>query len=144
MLRSQYAAPETATFVELVFEHGGENYTIRRNPTYLRPARRGGGLTTESAAAQLTRPDGSILTKPREVDAAIRDLLGVDRQQFSQIAMIAQGDFQKLLLSDTRQRQKIFRDIFKTEPFERLHKRFKQDADDQRKTFDAQIGRAHV
>ncbi len=137
MLRSQYAAPETPTFVELTFQHGGETYTIRRNPTYQRPARRGSGMTSESASAQLTRPDGSILTKPKEVDAAIRGLMGVDRQQFSQIAMIAQGDFQKLLLSDTRQRQKIFRDIFKTEPFERLQKRFKQDADDQHKTFEA-------
>ena len=137
MLRSQYAAPETPTFVELTFLHNGARCTIRRNPAYQRPAKRGGGLTAESASAQLTMPDGSLVTKPREVDAAIRALIGVDRQQFSRIAMIAQGDFQKLLLADTKERQKIFRDIFKTEPFERLQKRFKQDADAQRRNFDA-------
>ncbi len=136
MLRSQYAEPETATFVELTFRHNGETYTIRRNPTYERPKKRGEGMATESASAQLERPDGSLITKPKEVDTAIHALLGVDRQQFSQIAMIAQGDFQKLLLADTRARQKIFRDIFKTEPYERLQKRFKQDADAQRRTFE--------
>lgn len=136
MLRSQYASAETATFVELIFRHNGETYTIRRNPTYERPKKRGEGMATESASAQLERPDGSLITKPKEVDTAIRELLGVDRTQFSQIAMIAQGDFQKLLLADTKQRQKIFRDIFKTEPYERLQKRFKQDADAQRRTFE--------
>ncbi len=136
MLRSQYADPETATFVELSFRHNGETYTIRRNPAYERPKKRGEGMATEPASAQLERPDGGLITKPKEVDAAIRELLGVDRQQFSQIAMIAQGDFQKLLLADTKQRQKIFRDIFKTEPYERLQKRFKQDADAQRRVFE--------
>ena len=136
MLRSQYALPETATFVELTFEHNGEQYTIRRNPAYDRPKKRGEGMALESASAQLVRPDGSLLTKPKEVDAAIRELLGVDRQQFSQIAMLAQGEFQKLLLTNTADRQKIFRRIFKTEPFERLQKRFKQDADAQRRIFD--------
>ena len=60
MLRSQYAAPETPTEVELVFEYGGERYTVRRNPEYRRPARRGGGVTTQKADATLTLPDGAV------------------------------------------------------------------------------------
>ena len=97
MLRSQYAAPDTPTEVELVFSHMGEVYRIRRNPEYERPRLKGSGTTKQKAEAELTLPDRTV-NKPREVDAAIRELIGLDRDQFMQISMIAQGDFQKLLL----------------------------------------------
>ena len=93
MLRSKYADPETPTRVELIFSCGGKQYTVRRNPDYERPARRGGGTTRQAADAELVYPDGRSVTKVREVTAAVRDVLGIDRNQFSQIAMIAQGDF---------------------------------------------------
>ena len=108
MLRSKYAAPETATEVELTFSYSGKIYTVKRNPEYERPARRGDGMTVQKADAQLTMPDGSIITKMKDVNQAVRDILGVDRKQFSQIAMISQGDFLKLLLADTKERQAIF------------------------------------
>ena len=99
MLRSKYAAPEQKTVVELTFSYGDQIYTVSRSPAYLRPAKRGGGMTEERAHASLTYPDGRILDKSRtEVNAAVIDIMGIDCQQFLQIAMIAQGDFLKLLL----------------------------------------------
>ena len=120
MLRSKYAAPETPTEVELVFDYAGRRYTVRRSPEYERESKRGGGMTTKRAEAELIRPDGSVVTKTREVDAAIREILGIDRGQFSQIAMIAQGDFLSLLLAPTDERIKIFRKIFNTTPYQTL------------------------
>ena len=128
MLRSKYAAPETPTEVVLTFEYAGKKYTIRRSPEYDRPAKRGGGTTLQKAAAELTYPDGRVLSKPKEVTEAVEELLGLKRSQFSQIAMIAQGDFLKLLLAPTDERRKIFRRIFKTEPFDRLQERLRDEA----------------
>lgn len=106
MLRSKYAEAEVPTEVVLSFECSGKKYTIKRNPEYERPARRGDGLTKERANVELTYPDGRVLTKQREVDNAVRDIMGIDRNQFSQIAMISQGDFLKLLLAPTEERKK--------------------------------------
>lgn len=129
MLRSKYAAPEQKTVVELTFSYGDQIYTVSRSPAYLRPAKRGGGMTEERAHASLTYPDGRILDKSRtEVNAAIIDIMGIDCQQFLQIAMIAQGDFLKLLRADTDTRKKILRHIFKTQKFELLQARLREDA----------------
>lgn len=130
MLRSKYADENTPTEVELVFTNGGERYTIRRNPEYLRPNKRGDGYTTQSAGATLIKPDGSIIDRPKEVTAAIRSIIGVDKEQFAQISMIAQGDFLKLLLADTKTRQDIFREIFKTACYRTLQERLKDEAGD--------------
>lgn len=127
MLRSKFAAPETPTEVELTFSNAGKTYTIRRNPEYERPKSRGSGTTKETARAELTMPDGRVITRRADVDAAIRDILGVDRSQFCQIAMIAQGEFRKLLLADTKDRREIFRDIFKTNLYTRFQERVKSD-----------------
>lgn len=144
MLRSQYAAPDTPTMVELLFEYAGKNYTIRRNPEYQRPAKRGGGTTTEKADVTLWYPDGRVLTKQREVDEAVRDIIGIDRNQFTQIAMIAQGDFLKLLLATTEERKKIFRRIFRTEPFWELQERLKKESGRlKRQLDDARLGMEH-
>ena len=99
MFRSKYAQPETPTQVELVFSYGGRTYTVRRNPEYERPARRGGGTALQRAEAELRLPDGRLVTRAREVTAEITRIIGLDRSQFSQIAMIAQGDFLRLLLA---------------------------------------------
>lgn len=119
-LRSKYASEDTPTDVELTFSNGGKVYKIRRNPAYMRPSKRGGGLTERKAEAVLTLPDGSVIARRSEVDSKICEILGVNRGQFMQIAMIAQGDFLRLLNADTEERQKIFRDIFKTSPFRAL------------------------
>lgn len=128
MFRSKYAEAETPTFVELEFQCRGEHYIIRRNPEYERPAKRGGGFTTQKADAELHCPDGRIITKVREVNQTVEDILGIGRDQFTQVAMIAQGDFLKLLLASTDQRIDIFRKIFNTSRYQRLQYRLRDDA----------------
>lgn len=128
MLRSKYAEPETPTFVELIFANGGKRYTVRRNPEYTRPKTRGTGTTVQKADAELTMPDGRVITKTREVTAAVTEVIGVDRAQFSRIAMIAQGEFRRLLLAQTDERKAIFRQIFRTGKYLALQNRLKDDA----------------
>jgi len=125
MLRSKYAGPECPTFVELTFSYNGKMYTVRRNPEYERAKARSAGTTRQMADAQLTYPDGRIVSKLREVDKAISGVIGLNREQFAQVAMISQGDFRRLLQADTRERQKIFRDIFGTGLFVMLQEQLK-------------------
>ena len=121
MLRSKYADPETPTEVELTFLHGGKEYCVKRNPLYMRPRRgKGEGLTKQLAYAELRTPDGRVYTKVSEVTDAIVKLLGIDMDQFSQIAMLAQGDFLKLLIAKTEERQDIFRKLFQTKMYQDL------------------------
>ena len=128
MFRSKYAAPETPTYVEMTFSCGGKVYTVKRNPEYERPAKRGSKMTKQKAEAELHLPDGRVLDKPKEVNAELTQIIGLDRNQFSQIAMIAQGEFLKLLTADTKDRQEIFRKIFKTGYYEVLQNRLKDSA----------------
>ena len=128
MLRSKYARPEDPTLVELTFSYGGKDYTVRRSPAYDRPALRGSGTVKQNPTAELCLPDGRVLTKQGEVDRAIYEILGLTRGQFAQVAMIAQGEFRKLLRAGTAERQAIFRDIFKTGQYVYLQRKLKEDA----------------
>ena len=127
MLRSKYADPERPTFVTLTFSYAGKQYTVTRKPEYERPKKSGAGTTKQVAEAELIFPDGRRVTKQREVTAAIQNILGIDRNQFSQIAMIAQGDFLRLLLAETKDRQAIFREIFHTGYYQVFQDRLKED-----------------
>ena len=126
MLRSKYAPEDTPTLVELTFLHRGLEYTVRRSPEYMRKKARGTGTTKQSAQAELYLPDGKVETQPVRVTERIEEILGVNREQFSQIAMIAQGDFLRLLLAQTGERQKIFRDIFSTGLYQRLQDKLRE------------------
>ena len=128
MLRSKYADPSTPTEVDMEFTHNGETYKIRRNPDYVRPAKRGTGMVKQNADAELICPDGKTYSKVREVDKKILEILGIDRKQFSQIVMLAQGDFMQLLLADTKQRQEIFRELFQTKFYQLVQNRLKSDS----------------
>ena len=132
MLRSKYAKAEAPTFVELTFAYNGKKYTVRRNPEYERAKTKGVGNTKEHANATLWLPDGTPVTKPREVDRAIRDIIGLTREQFAQVTMISQGDFRKLLQAETKERQKIFRDIFGTGLYVTLQEQLKTKASEVR------------
>lgn len=131
MLRSKYANADTATFVELTFVFKDKTYIVRRNPEYLRPSKRGEGrFTKESAKAQLTMPDKEVITGLVSVNNKIVEIIGLNKNQFSQIAMLPQGEFMRLLLADTKQRIEIFREIFDTEPYLLLQDRIKRDANE--------------
>ncbi len=112
-MRSDFASPDIKTFVELTFSHNGKIYRVHRSPRYRRPKKKG-GTTMESADAFLVRPDGSVCTGVGAVTAEITGLLGIDCKQFRQTAMIAQGEFLRLLLAGSAERSDIFRRVFDT------------------------------
>lgn len=128
MLRSKYTKDTDPTFVELNFAYDNKKYTVRRNPEYTRAKARGAGTTKQAADAQFTYPDGRIVTKVKDVDRAVQEVIGLTRDQFSQICMISQGEFRKLLQADTKERQNIFRDIFGTGLYDTLQKELKVQA----------------
>ena len=129
MLRCKYADDKTPTFVELEFEVHGVRYTVRRNPEYQRPKARGEGMTTEKADATLTYPDDRPpVTKAKDVTAAVQEIIGLDYNQFSQIVLIAQGQFTKLLNASTEERSRIFRKLFRTQRYAQLQDRLQAEA----------------
>ncbi|MDE7310413.1 MAG: AAA family ATPase [Eubacterium sp.] len=139
MFRSKYAKEDVPTYVKLTFDYRGKRYTVRRNPEYMRPKGRGTGYTLQRAEAELTYPetDGRApVTKAKEVTKAVTELIGLDRRQFAQIAMIAQGDFQKLLLAGTEERIGIFRQIFKTGMYKNLQEQLKAAEGDKRRAYE--------
>ena len=136
MLRSMYAREDLDTFVTLTFAYAGQTYTVTRNPDQIRQKIRGEGIRKIPSDATLTLPDGSVVTKTKEVTARIQQILGLDRSQFCQIAMIAQGDFQKLLTADTKKRQEIFRSIFGTGRYELLQEQLRSRASGLRRQLD--------
>lgn len=117
MFRSKYAAGDAQTYVELLFSYRGKEYLVKRNPAYTRNKRKGEGTTEEKADAVLYLPDDSIVTGVSSVNQKIKDIIGLNCEQFSQIVMIAQGDFQKLLFASTKDKNEIFGELFKTRPY---------------------------
>ncbi len=128
MMRSKYADNDTETFVELEFEYAGRQYRIRRNPPYERPKMRGEGVITENESVVLKTPDGQIITKSKEADAKIREIIGVTCDQFKSIAMIAQGDFMRMITTSTKERIEIFREIFKTDIYKEFQVELQNEA----------------
>lgn len=128
MLRSKYAEPSVMTEVTLKFEYAGEVYKIRRIPTQLRAKKRGEGVMEQKAEVELTMPDGRKISRNDVVNKEISQLLGMDSDQFTQISMLAQGDFMKILLAKAAERQDIFSRLFKTERYRELQKRINDDA----------------
>lgn len=120
LFRSKYAQPDTLTYVEMTFEYYGRKYTVYREPPQMRPSKnsRGSGFTAHKCEHRLTSEDGTVLAqKEGEVNEKIREIIGLTFDQYRNIAMIAQGDFQRLLLAKTDERSKILRTIFRTEKY---------------------------
>ena len=128
MLRSKYAKMDARTFVEMEFLYNENVYKVRRNPEYMRAKQRGEGETKEKPDAELHMPDGRVITGDKAVTVEIEGLLGLSREQFSQIAMLAQGSFSQLLSGKTEDRGMIFREIFKTRPYQMFQEKVKDRA----------------
>ncbi|MBQ6674827.1 MAG: SMC family ATPase [Ruminococcus sp.] len=123
MMRSQYAAPDTKTYVKLGFSCGDKEYSVERHLAYERRAKRGSKNTTEPANAELTMPDGTKIEGLNRVNEVIeKDIIKLTHKQFTRIAMLAQGEFLKLLHDDTKNKIEIFRKLFSTDNYERLTK----------------------
>ena len=135
MLRSTYASPDVPTYVKLTFLHQGQVYTVRRSPAYKRPSLRGTGLVEEKPGVELVLPDG-VTVADRSVNRRLIEMLGLNREQFKQVSMIAQGEFRELLRADTDKRRELFRSLFATENYNRLQDRLNQDAAEQKRICD--------
>lgn len=138
-LRSDFAGPETKTYVELEFEYKNKKYTIKRNPFYLRPKLRGEGITENIASAELKEENKKTITGINNVNSEIENILGITKTQFLQIVMIAQGEFRELLQASTNDRIKIFSKLFGTQPYAEFQNNLKGSANElKRSAKDAQ------
>ena len=140
MLRSEYADPGVDTVVELEFEYKGAKYTVKRNPTYMRQKKRGEGLSEQKAGAELTLPDGKVIERIPQVDAKIKEILGINKDQFKQTVMIAQGKFRELLTADTKARKDILRSIFNAYIYKDFQDKIALRASGARAEFEKQLG----
>ncbi len=127
-LRSHFAPDSVETFVELEFELRGETYIVNRVPKQKKKKVKGEGYTEKSADATLTLPNGAVITKVTNVTNKLVEILGITRDQFKQIVMLPQGEFKKLLLADSLERESIFRKIFNTYDFEKIQSQLKDKA----------------
>ena len=131
MMRSQYAPSGTKTYVDLTFSTGGQVWRVLRSPEYERESKRRNKdgertMTKERGSVELYKPDGSLYPGTRqEINRKLVEILGVDARQFMQIAMIAQGDFLRLLLAKSDERKEIFSRIFDTRIFGRVQEELK-------------------
>jgi len=140
-LRSDFAAPDAQTFVQLEFVHRGKPYTLKRNPAYERPKLRGSGTVKEKPDALLILPGEPPVQGVRQVNAAVRELLGIDCPQFKQVGMIAQGEFMKLLNASTDEREGILRQVFATQKYQNLTNALQAAAGDAKKACETQNDR---
>lgn len=129
MMRSQYALPSVETYVELSFLYRDAVYRVRRNPEYVLEKTLKNGKQKQkkiAAAVELTLPDGMVFPEKRAAtDAKIEEILGLSAEQFTQIVMLAQGDFLKLLYTKTDERKKIFSKLFQTQRYGQLEELLK-------------------
>lgn len=136
MLQSKYAGEGEETYVDFTFSVGKEVYRVRRNPEYVRKKKRGEGFITQKADAILTLPDGTVVTGARAVTEKCEEILGLRREQFTQIAMLAQGEFQKLLMSSTEEKSRIFRMLFHTKPYQIFQEKIREKASAVKKEYE--------
>ena len=120
-LRCDHALNEIPTFVEFSFSLHQQNYTIKRNPKYYLEGKK----TPKQPSALLTLPDGKMVEGIKEVNQKMISLLGVDDQQFKQICMIAQGEFTKLIMASSDEREKVLRELFHSETYQKLEEKLK-------------------
>ncbi len=134
-LRSDFADASTETEVKLWFSLKGKDYYIKRSPQYFRKKQRGEGLTESSAKAELVYEDKTI-TGSKEVTRQIEEILGITCEQFKQLVMIPQGEFKKLLNSDSDKKEEIFRKIFGTKVFSDIQNNIKTEANNLKKSIE--------
>lgn len=130
MMRSQYAQPETETYVELEFLYRGQTYRVRRNPDYkITKTLKNGKIREQKVphSVELTLPDGTVFPeKKNATDTKIIEILGLTADQFSQIVMIAQGDFLKLLYTKSDERKMIFSKLFRTDIYWKIQENLRR------------------
>lgn len=141
MLRSMYAPAHIPTYVKLVFSHKNKTYSIERNPAHSRAKKEGGKIANVGANAELYEISDSeeknIASGTTRVNEAVIGILGIDHKQFCHIAMIAQGDFVKLLTAKSEERQRIFRKLFDTQLYDNAQNILKERESAAKKEYSA-------
>lgn len=130
-LRSQFADLRSLTRVELEFELRGTNYHIKRIPRQEKAKSRGAGTTLQNPEAELIigkGPEARVISGINPVKEKIQEIMGISCEQFRQIMMLPQGEFRRLLTSDSREREKILQRIFGTEKYKELERRLTEKA----------------
>lgn len=139
-LRSDHSEPDDPSEVVVEFSTPAGRYRVTRSPEYLRPARRGGGLTKQAAGVSLEEltGDGWVGRAARAVDVAheLDEILQLSREQFLQVILLAQNRFSEFLLAGSRDRQALLRRLFGTERFEDVQARF----DERRRRAEQELG----
>lgn len=140
MLRNREAGPEVDTYVDLTFCVRDTHWHIRRNPEYMRKAKRGTGLARQAPEVVLERlEDGRVMeswTRDGEVQARIVRLLGFQCKQFRQVVLLPQGEFRRFLMADTSARKEIMKVLFNTEIYQKLEDKLKEKAAEVSKSYD--------
>lgn len=139
MLRCIFAKPTTVSFVELTFEYQNQEYYIKRIPSYMRPKLSGDGFTEQNHEAEIKLPNGQVISGVNQVNEKIIDVLKIDAEQFSQIVMIAQNDFLKLLKSNTNERKEILRMIFSTNIYQTFENKLNLAAKEQKTEYEKYV-----
>ena len=121
-LRCDHALNEIPTFVELTFSLHQQIYTIKRSPKYYLEGKK----TPRQPTALLTLPDGKMVEGVKEVTNKVISLLGIDEHQFKQIVMIAQGEFTQLIMASSDEREKVLRELFHSEVYQRIEEKLKE------------------
>lgn len=117
--KSDFSDPDDLCFVRYSFFVREKKFEVYRSPKQ-KKQKKNGDLTSIAAKAELTLPDGSVVTGPAAVSARIQEILGLSAKQFKQITMLAQGDFRRFLDAPSKEKQEIFRHIFDTEKFDQF------------------------
>ena len=147
-LRSDHCEPEDPTEVRLEFTVGERRWRITRAPEYQRPARRGGGLTTEPTRAELEELVGDTWIgragKPREVGLLLDDVLGLNAQQFQQVILLAQNKFSRFLLASGSERQGLLRALFGSRRYEEYARELGERSKAAQRELDARAERART
>lgn len=135
LMRCQWASQNVVTSVELVFSEKGKTYTIKRAPSQLRMKKRGEGLTSLPASAELRLPDGSVLSKNDQVNNKVEEIIGMTADQFAQIVMLAQGKFSRFLASKTDEKCSLFKKIFDTDNYDKLQVQLSEKAKEAKEAY---------
>jgi DNA repair protein SbcC/Rad50 len=143
-LRSQFANHDDSTEVDLLFSLRGRTYRIWRSPQQEKKKARGEGYTTINARSELYvyDEDGKeqlLAANVREVDEKIKELIQLDANQFRQILMIPQGEFRKLLTSDSKDKELILQRLFHTELYKTIQEKLKSEADELKRSVESSI-----
>lgn len=148
-MRCDHAVDDCLTEVTLDFSLGAQIYRVRRLPTQERPKSRGEGTTIQQAEAQLWQLDGSpegnllVAKSVNDANSRIRDLIGLDVEQFRQVMVLPQGKFRELLMADSRDRERIFGQLFQTQIYRRIEDQLKTEAAAIRQAVDQHQNQVH-